>query len=72
MTAERRRPWWLAWTDPRLARFYAVTATVLVAFFTVVWIPGLGLFAAAVYVMVVLAGVYSWWAVWYLATRWTR
>ncbi|MDR6969757.1 hypothetical protein [Leifsonia shinshuensis] len=70
--ADRRRPWWLAWTNPQIAWFHATLSSILFVFFTAVWLPGKNWFVAAVYaVLIVLCG-YSWWAAWYLANRWGR
>ena len=68
--SDRERPWWLAWTNRSVAVFNAVLATVLFVFFTLVWLPGKNWFAAAVYVVLSVAGVYAWWNVWYLDRRW--
>lgn len=70
--ADRRRPWWLAWTNPRIAWFFAVVSSVLLALYSVGWLPGKDWFLASLYVVSIVLCGYSWWAVWYLANRWGR
>ncbi|ANF30718.1 hypothetical protein A0130_02625 [Leifsonia xyli] len=70
--ANGRRPWWLAWSNPQIAWFYAALSTLLLLFFTIVWLPGKNWFVASVYVVLIVLTAYSWWAVWYLARRWNR